>query len=223
MVHLARNLAQVRERIERAVERSGHDREVTLIVVTKYVSADVVNELLELGVQHVGESRVQDAERKFTQIKKPCQKHLIGTLQRNKVGKALELFDLIHSVDRIPLVETISRRAGDRTVDVLLQVNVSGETTKHGVKPEKLPALAEAASQAGNIRVRGLMTMAPYTENSEETRPFFARLRELADELGRLGLPRVSPEILSMGMSNDFEVAVEEGATHVRVGSAIFQ
>ena len=150
-------------------------------------------------------------------------RHLIGTLQRNKVPKALEHFDLIHSVDRVPLIERIAQRAGDqRIVDILLQVNVSGEASKHGVAPDELEALAEAAAQHANVRVLGLMTMAPFFDDPELTRPTFAGLRELGMRLNELRLPNVRCDILSMGMSGDFEVAIEEGATHVRVGSAIF-
>lgn len=182
-----------------------------------------IEEALELGIQDIGENRIQEAEAKLPHIKRPCRRHLIGTLQRNKVSKALKHFDLIHSVDRIALLERIAQRAGDqRVVDVLLQVNVSGEASKHGVAPSELEALAEAAAQHANVRVLGLMTMAPFFEDPELARPTFAGLRELGTRLKELRLPNVSCQILSMGMSGDFEVAIEEGATHVRIGSAIF-
>lgn len=223
MLYLEHNLTQIRERIELARQKAGStDRPLTLVAVTKNVPADVVEEAIRLGITDIGENRVQEAERKFPQIQQSGQTHLIGTLQRNKVGKALELFDLIHSVDRIRLVQEISRRAGERTIDILLQVNVSGEETKHGVSPSELERLAEAASATGNLAVRGLMTMAPFSTDPETGRPYFAELRKMGEKLRDFGLPRVTGEFLSMGMSNDYAVAIEEGATHVRIGSAIF-
>lgn len=223
MLEVDVRLEAVRERIAAAAERAGRDPgEVTLIAVTKTVDVERITAVLRQGVEHIGENRVQEAEEKFPRLTVPCTKHLIGRLQRNKVGKALELFDLIHSVDRIPLVERLAQRAAGRQVDILLQVNVSGEASKAGVSPDELPRLAEAAAATGVLRVRGLMTMAPYTVDPEETRPVFAALRRLNEALRERGLPNVTCDILSMGMSNDFEVAVEEGATHVRVGSALF-
>lgn len=213
----------MQDRIAEALQRSGRaPDDVSLIAVTKYASRAEVEEVLRLGVVHIAENRVQAAREKLADLPLPCTRHLIGTLQRNKVGKALEIFDLIHSVDRIALVEELSRRAREGTCNILLQVNVSGEATKHGVAPQDLRELAEAASLAGNLYVRGLMTMAPYSKDPEAARPHFARLRELSEELRSYALPRVDADILSMGMSNDFEIAIEEGATHVRIGSAIF-
>lgn len=208
---------------EAAIRAGRNPEEITLVAVTKGVDAARIEEVLELGIQDIGENRIQEAEAKLPQIKRPCRRHLIGTLQRNKVSKALKHFDLIHSVDRIPLIERIAQCAGDQqTVDILLQVNVSGEASKHGVAPDELEVLAEAAAQHPNVRVLGLMTMAPLFENPELARPTFAGLRELGARLNELRLPNVTCQILSMGMSGDFEVAIEEGATHVRVGSAIF-
>lgn len=224
MASIASRLEKVRERMYEAAIRAGRNpEEITLVAVTKGVDAARIEEVLELGIQDIGENRIQEAEAKLPQIKRPCRRHLIGTLQRNKVSKALKHFDLIHSVDRIPLIERIAQRAGDQqTVDILLQVNVSGEASKHGVAPDELEVLAEAAAQHPNVRVLGLMTMAPLFENPELARPTFAGLRELGARLNELRLPNVTCQILSMGMSGDFEVAIEEGATHVRVGSAIF-
>lgn len=224
MASIASRLEKVRERVQEAAIRAGRNpEEITLIAVTKGVEVARIEEALELGIQDIGENRVQEAEAKLPQIERPCRRHLIGTLQRNKVPKALEHFDLIHSVDRVSLIERIAQRAGDqRIVDILLQVNVSGEASKHGVAPNELEALAEAAAQHANVRVLGLMTMAPFFDDPELTRPTFAGLRELGMRLNELRLPNVRCDILSMGMSGDFEVAIEEGATHVRVGSAIF-
>lgn len=223
MSTLAQSLSDVRRRIAAAAERVGRSPdEVTLVAVTKNVPARQIEEAVSLGVAHIGENRVQEAVAKFPQLTAASTRHLIGSLQRNKVRHALEWFDLIQSVDRESLALEISRRAGEQGADVLLQVNVSGESQKHGVAPDQLLSLAQAASGAGNLRVRGLMTIAPLSQDPEEARPVFAGLRQLATSLSAKGLPRVDMSVLSMGMSNDFEIAVEEGATHVRVGSAIF-
>lgn len=221
--HLSQNFQSVTQRIVAAAQRSGRDPGmVRLIAVTKHVEPHMVQEALRLGVRDIGENRVQEAQGKFPMIHLPCTRHLIGTLQTNKVGKALQLFQVIHSVDRPSLVQALSRRLGENSIEVLLQVNVSGESTKHGVSPDQLEALAVAASECGNLHVRGLMTMAPYSPDPEKARPHFAKLRELAEGLARLQIPRVGMDWLSMGMSNDFEVAIEEGATHVRIGTALF-
>lgn len=220
---IAENLDEVCQRIAEAAKKAGRSAdEITLIAVTKQVEPERIEEAIQHGVQHIGENRVQEAQAKFPKLRTSCTKHLIGTLQSNKAGRALQLFDLIHSVDRLSLIEALSRRAGQAGCDVLLQVNVSGEATKGGVAPGQLEALARAASEASNIRVRGLMTIPPYSPDPEDARPHFAKLRELGERLARLELPRVQVEILSMGMSNDFAVAIEEGATHVRIGTAIF-
>lgn len=221
---LANRLHMVRERIEKAALRAGRNpEEVTIIAVTKGVEVGHIEQALELGIQDIGENRVQEAEAKLPLLKHPCRRHLIGTLQRNKVPKALEHFDLIHSVDRIALIQRIAQRAGEqRIVDILLQVNVSGESSKSGVSPDELEPLAEAAAQFANVRVVGLMTMAPFSEDPQLARPTFTGLRKLGAKLDGFGFPNVSCDVLSMGMSGDFEVAIEEGATHVRIGSAIF-
>lgn len=217
------NIEAIMERIAAAARRAGRDpKEVTVIAVTKQVEPERIEEALRGGIRDIGENRVQEAQAKVPHITIPCTRHLIGTLQTNKVRRALELFDVIHSVDRPSLVTALSRRLEGREIDLLLQVNVSGESTKHGVAPEQLEELAVAASSAGNLQVRGLMTIAPYDPNPEAARPYFAKLRELSERLRKLNIPRVEMEWLSMGMSNDFEVAVEEGATHVRIGSALF-
>ena len=213
----------VTERIVAAARRAGRDpEEVTVIAVTKQVEPERIEEALRGGIRDIGENRVQEAQAKLPHLTAACTRHMIGTLQTNKVRRALELFDVIHSVDRLSLVDALSRRMEGRQVDLLLQVNVSGEGSKHGVPPELLEELALAASSAGNLRVRGLMTIAPYDPDPEAARPHFAKLRELSERLARPETPRGEMDWLSMGMSNDFEAAAEEGATHVRIGSAIF-
>lgn len=219
---LQKNLEDVEARIAAACARAGRDRsEVTLVAITKYVNAEVARLLFELGVVELGESRPQELWKKAAAIPE-ARWHLVGHLQRNKVGPAVELFDLIHSVDSLRLLETIERACEElgKTQKVLLEINVSGEASKFGLKPEEAPAVLEAANRLSRIEVRGLMTMPPWTADVEQARPHFRRLRELRDGWEQsLGLRL--PE-LSMGMSHDFEVAIGEGATIIRVGTAIF-
>ena len=217
------NLQDVRRRIQQALERSGrHGQSVRLVAVTKTVGVEEARTLLELGQEDLAENRVKEALAKQEALPR-ARWHLIGHLQTNKVKRALEFFDWIHSVDSLHLAREISKRAErlGREVDVLLEVNTSGEASKYGVTPEELPALAEAVSQLPRIRVRGLMTIAPIVERPEEARPYFVMLRELRDRLVEEGVVAELPH-LSMGMTDDFEVAVEEGATMVRIGRAIF-
>jgi len=224
--NILNNVEKVRRAIEQAARRAGRDpAEVTLIAVSKTRSVQEIEAVIAAGVTHLGENRVQEMAAKVEPLadKQPTW-HLIGTLQTNKVKQALNMAHLIHSLDRDSLLAELVRQCERRgqPCDVLVQVNVSGEQTKHGISPDELLPFLRRVSQQSWVRVRGLMTMAPLTADPEETRPIFRRLRELADEARALALPQVSMEHLSMGMSNDFEVAVEEGATLVRVGTAIF-
>jgi pyridoxal phosphate enzyme (YggS family) len=207
----------VRERIARAAERAGRrPADVLLIGVSKTVEVERIRAAVAAGVTALGENRVQEAKAKVDELGRPAAWHLIGHLQTNKVKDALELFDVIHSVDRLELARELDRRAAarDKVVDALLQVNVAAEASKGGVGPEAVGEALDAIGKLAHLRVRGLMTIPPEAERPEDARPWFRRLRELAE---RHGLPE-----LSMGMSGDFEVAVEEGATMVRVGTAIF-
>jgi len=223
MSAIAENLRKVEERIAEAAIRVGRKpEEVSLVAATKDRTAEEVEEAISAGVKIVGENRVQEAEAKFPRIHLPFQRHMIGHLQRNKVKKALLLFDVIQSVDSLRLGEEISKRAlqMDRTVEVLVEVNTSGEATKFGIEPEGALDLVGALSELEGISVRGLMTVGPLSENVGEVRRAFSLLRGLRDEIEReldLSLP-----VLSMGMSGDFEVAIEEGSTMVRIGTAIF-
>lgn len=223
---LSRNLDSIRERIRAAAVRAGREPgEITLVVVTKSVSIDVFPALRELGVQDIGENRVHALAERRAAFPAPFRWHLIGPLQRNKVADALPATDLIHSVDSLRLAERIQEVATrqDRTVNVLLEVNASGESTKHGLPPEELPACVDRVLSLDRLRLGGLMTMAPMAEDPEETRPVFRRLAELSRAEGRrVGEDRLGPH-LSMGMSQDFEVAVEEGATLVRIGTRCFE
>ena len=221
---LRERLDEVRSRIAAAERRSGRPHgAVTLVGVSKTVGAEVVREAVGLGLADLGENRVQEAEAKITAVGRDRARwHLVGHLQRNKAGRAVELFDRIHSVDDIELALALSRRAGaaGRTLPVLAEVNVSGEATKFGVAPRDLEPLLERIAALPGLRLDGLMTVGPPVDVPGEARAGFERLRELRDRAERaLGLRL--PE-LSMGMSGDFEVAVEEGSTLVRVGTAIF-
>lgn len=222
---IADNVRRVRERIAAAAARAGRSGEdVELLAATKGRSVAEIEEAVRAGVRAIGENRVQEAAAKFPALRGRVSMHMIGHLQRNKVRSALGIFDLIHSVDSVRLAEEIEReaaRAGGEA-RILIEVNVSGEEQKFGVAPDGLPALLDAAAGLAHIRVEGLMAMAPFSEDAEASRPFFRRLRRLAAEAAREERPRVEMRRLSMGMTQDFETAVEEGATIVRVGAAIF-
>jgi len=216
-------LAEVQQRLAAACARAGRKPdEVELIGVTKTFGPDVVTEAWQAGMRKFGENRIQEAAAKIPQCPSGPEWHLIGHLQRNKVRQALELFPVIHAVDSIRLLEQIDRVADEAGCQprILLEVNVSGEASKFGLKPGDVPAVIERTLHTRALTLIGLMTMAPYFPDPQQARPVFARLRELRDRLQRdlgVGLPH-----LSMGMSNDFEVAVEEGATWVRVGTLLF-
>ena len=217
MTDIAGNVAIVRARITAACERAGRDPAgVTLIAVTKTHSAEAVAAAYAAGVRDFGENRVQEAVQKIPGARNlgvDATWHLIGNLQRNKAAAATARFDVIHSVDSERLALAISERA-ERLVRVFIEVNVAGEAAKHGVAPGDAAVLAERVGTMPHLDLVGLMTVAPVTVSPEEARPVFRRLRELRDAIG---LPE-----LSMGMTGDFEVAIEEGATVVRVGRAIF-
>lgn len=222
MSDIASRLSAVRERLDaaaRRTSRSGDD--VTLIAVTKSFPAHVVVEAIEAGALDIGENRAQELKEKAIAVPGPVRWHFIGHLQTNKARQVVGLATLIHSVDRYALAEEIARRArsAGSTQDVLIEVNVSGEPTKHGVDPARAVSLAEEVAELDGIEVRGLMTMAPFSQDPERSRPYFSELRGLGERL-RGSLPNAAE--LSMGMTRDFEVAAEEGATLVRVGEAIF-
>lgn len=222
---IAENLAAVEERLHAACRRAGRERsEVTLVAVTKTVSAETAELLPGLGVHDLGESRPQELWRKAAVV--PLVRwHLIGHLQRNKIERTLPLLSRIHSVDSLRLLrdlETAAEKLADpRPLPALLEFNVSREASKHGFAPEEIDDIAAALAVLKYVRVDGLMTMAAYEENPERTRPTFRALRGLRDRLAAK-LRRPLPQ-LSMGMSNDFEVAVEEGATLVRLGTVLFE
>jgi pyridoxal phosphate enzyme (YggS family) len=212
--------------IEAACARAGRrPEEVTLVGVTKTVPVEVAAVMPSLGVNDLGESRPQELWRKAAAMPRNVRWHLIGHLQRNKVQQTLWQAELIHSVDSLRLLEAVEAEAARqaRQVNILLQVNASREASKHGFAPEEVPALASEINKISNIRVRGLMTMAAYDEGAEKARPTFALVRQLRDRLRAEVAPAHPLDHLSMGMSNDFEVAVEEGATLVRLGTVLFE
>ncbi|MBA1333768.1 MAG: UPF0001 protein YggS [Firmicutes bacterium] len=220
------NIQEIEYRIAKAASMAGRSRdEIKLVGVTKTVGIETIKEAIEAGINVIGENRVQEMEEKYGKLLDyPLEWHLIGHLQSNKVKYIVDKVDLIHSIDRMSVVEEIEKRAAgiDRRVDVLLQVNVSGEETKFGIPPEKLMGFIDRARQCKFMNIKGLMTIAPYTEDPETVRPVFRKLHEIFMELKEKKLDGVSMEYLSMGMTGDFEVAIEEGANIVRIGSGIF-
>lgn len=233
MQRLARNLAEVRAEIDAAAARSGRSgRNVRLVVVTKYAEPGWIRGLLELGVTELGESRVQALVRRaelFSQAlpagTAPPVWHMIGHLQRNKVRSLLRVCRIIHSLDSTRLIDEVQAEAARRglLVEGFIELNLSGEPAKTGAPPEQAESLAAAAVAAGNIRLLGLMTMAPYEADMSRVRGCFSRLREMLKRLRQRGVVPPDCAELSMGMSGDFPVAVEEGATIVRIGSRIFE
>lgn len=238
---------EVKQRVAEAAQRSGRSpASVYLIAVTKFAEPEDIRELIELGHRDFGENKVQQLSQRAGVINEwfermrmhprvagehhgfdpsePVRWHMIGHLQRNKVRKIADLVRLVHSVDSLRLAEEIQQIANklDRHIDVLLQVNVSGEESKYGVPIAAAAAIAEQIDTMINVRVRGLMTMAPITDDPDAVRPYFVRCRELFDDMVRAGVGEDHFDLLSMGMSGDYEVAIEEGANLVRVGSAIF-
>ncbi|HEX3031930.1 MAG TPA: YggS family pyridoxal phosphate-dependent enzyme [Bacillota bacterium] len=222
---IQQNLLSVRDMIGEAALRAGRDSaSIGLVAVTKTQSVENIQMVVEQGVSDLGENRVQELLDKYPQIKGPVRWHLIGSLQTNKVRQIVDKVFLIHSVDRWALAEEIDLRARQHGLvsQILVQVNVSGEESKHGISPEDTPEFVRSLAGLPNLRVCGLMTMAPFYAEPETTRSVFTGLRKLAGEIDRLAIQGVSMEWLSMGMSNDYQVAIEEGATLVRIGSDIF-
>jgi len=222
---IAERIALVRERIRRAAERAGRSpEEITLVAVTKGVEAERIRAAIAAGLTHFGENRVQEAERKIAEINAPITWHLVGHLQSNKARKAAALFHVIHSLDSVRLAQRLDRIAGEqgRTIPVLLQVDLAGEPTKFGIPVDQLLDVARACRPFRHLAVRGLMAIPPYFEDPERVRPYFRRLAECLRELNAREIFEPPLKDLSMGMSHDFEVAIEEGATLVRIGRAIF-
>jgi len=220
------NIRSLKDRIEIAAKKSGRSLEdITFVAVTKNHPVQEVEEVIRTGIRDIGENRSQELLPKYEAIGDIVKWHFIGHLQRNKVKYIVPFTYLIQSVDSLPLGKEIDKKARDtgKVQDILLEVNVSGERSKYGFSPvEVLPAIDELV-QLNNIRIRGLMTMAPYAEDAGLLRPYFAKLREMFDNLSYKQGPNIDMRYLSMGMTNDFEVAIEEGSNMVRIGTAIFK
>jgi pyridoxal phosphate enzyme (YggS family) len=223
---LKQRLEQIKARIREAAETCERDADsIRLVAVSKTIPAETVKEAVEAGVTILGENYVQEARDKFnTLVHYPVSWHFIGHLQTNKAKYAVRLFDLIHSVDSLKLARELNKQAAkvDKIQQILVQVNISGEETKTGIRADAAIELISAISQLENLSIKGLMTMPPYFYQPEKVRPFFAALRQLRDQIKEKSIAAVSMEELSMGMTGDFEVAIEEGATLVRIGTAIF-
>lgn len=222
MLTIRDNLLKVRERMAWAAQKAGRDpKEIELVAVSKTVEVDRIKEAIEAGASTLGENYVQEAQQKIETLGKSVSWHFIGHLQSNKAKYAVRLFDVIHSIDSIPLADELDRRAeqSDRVIKVMIEVNLSKEATKFGTDEERVRNLAGRIQNLGHLSLEGLMTMPPYFDLPEMSRPYYVALRELKEKMIKEGIPLKE---LSMGMSNDFEIAIEEGATYVRVGTAIF-
>lgn len=222
---IAENISKIRQEIREVCKKVGRDpEEITIVAVTKTIPVEKIKEAVSAGIYDIGENRVQELLDKKRFLEK-VKWHFVGHLQTNKVKYIVDFVHLIHSVDSIKLALEIEKRAQkiNRIVDILIEVNTSGEETKYGVKPEEAVELVKQISERCNfIRIKGLMTVAAYMPNPEDVRPMFKLLRQLRDEIGRFNFRNVEMKHLSMGMSNDYLIAIEEGATIIRIGTAIF-
>lgn len=219
------NFKEIEARIQAACERAGRKREeVTLIAVSKTKPVQMLQEAYDLGNRIFGENKVQEIVDKYDALPADISWHMIGHLQRNKVKYIIDKVTLIHSVDSLRLAETIEKEAAKKgvTADILIEVNVAKEDTKYGVMPEDAARLVSQISVMPHIRIKGLMAIAPFVTNPEENRIYFQRLRNLAVDIGENKSDNVTMSVLSMGMTNDYEIAIEEGATMIRVGSGLF-
>ncbi len=222
---IASNIAKIKQRIAAASARSHRPPDaVKLLVVSKTIPPMLIEEAISAGITALGENYVQEAKEKITALGSKIEWHMIGHLQTNKAKYVVKLFDYIHSVDRLDLAMEIDKRAGvaGRKINILIEVNVSGEKTKNGLEAAKAIDLLQAISGLDNIAVKGLMTMAPYSSDPENSRPCFSALRNLQQKIIKERIAGIRMDELSMGMTDDFEIAIEEGATIVRIGRAIF-
>lgn len=226
------NIARLKEEIYLAAKKSSRSPdEIEVVAVTKGVMVDKITEAMECGIQNIGENRIQEAADKYVQLNELCKKsqvkwHMVGHLQTNKVKKAMEVFDMIQSVDSLHLAEKINSEAGinNRTVDILIEVNTSGEKSKFGVEKDKVFELVEKLSELKNIQVLGLMTIGPLASDENIIRKAFSSLRQLREQIAKnLSFSNVKMNYLSMGMTDDYPIAIEEGSNMLRLGRAIFQ
>jgi PLP dependent protein len=219
------NILAIREKMADAARKAGRDpAEIRLMAVSKTVEDQRITAAIEAGVDMIGENYIQEAKRKIESMGHPVEWHFIGHLQTNKAKYAVKLFDMIHSVDRIELAQELDKRSEHfgKTSKILIEVNVSGEVTKSGVPLDRASSLVIAVSKLRYLSIQGLMTMPPWFDNPEDARPYFIALRELRERIIRENIDHVQMKELSMGMSGDYQVAIEEGSTIVRVGTAIF-
>ena len=223
---ITQNIEEIRGRMAQAAVRSGRKPEdVLLIAVTKLHEPDEIEEAIAAGVTDIAENKVQEIQKKFDQIHSPVNWHLIGHLQTNKVKYIIDKVVMIHSVDSVHLAQEIDKRAAaaGKTMDVLLQVNAAHEESKFGLDPKDVPQVfREILDSCSNVKIRGLMHIAPWSEDPEEIRPYFKEVKDLFDTLAAVEHPNADFKYLSMGMSHDFETAIEEGANIIRVGTSIF-
>ncbi|HIT88059.1 MAG TPA: YggS family pyridoxal phosphate-dependent enzyme [Candidatus Coprocola pullicola] len=225
MGEIQQNINQIQKRIEAAAQRSGRKKEdILLLAVSKTIDVERIKEAVACGLKELGENKVQEILEKYEPMGEEVKWHLIGHLQTNKVKYIIDKVKLIHSVESLKLAEEISKRAkkANKVMDILIEVNMAAEESKFGVAPEDTLSLIQKIALLDNICIRGLMTVAPFVENSEENRECFRRMKQLSVDINAEKIDNVYMDILSMGMSNDFEVAIEEGATIVRVGTSIF-
>ena len=219
------NVAEVEARIQAACERAGRRREeVTRIAVSKTKPVRDIYEVMETGIKDFGENKVQEMCDKMEMIQQPLNWHMIGHLQRNKVKYIVDKATLIHSVDSLRLAQQISQEAQKKSVEsnILIEVNVAEEESKFGLSTAEVIQMVEEISKLPSVHIKGLMTVAPFTDNPEENRPYFRNLKQLAVDIAEKNIDNVIMSVLSMGMTGDYEVAIEEGATMVRVGTGIF-
>jgi pyridoxal phosphate enzyme (YggS family) len=219
------NLAAVRNRIQRAAEGAGRDPAlIQLVAVTKTVGPDAIREAVDCGVSIIGENRVAEAAEKHTEIGASVEWHMVGHLQSRKAKAAVDMFDMVQSVESISTAGALQKRCADagRNMRVLIEVNTSGEDQKYGIAPGAAESLVREVAAMDHLQIEGLMTMAAFVPEPEQVRPSFRLLRELAETLKEKQIGNANYDVLSMGMTNDFEVAIEEGSTMVRIGTAIF-
>jgi len=220
------NLKSINNRIKSACKKVGREpSDITIVAISKGVDPFRMSEVLIHGIKDIGENRVQEVQKKKPEVLPGLKWHMVGHLQTNKVKDAIEIFDLIHSVDSIELARKIDKEAGKtaKSVDCLIQVNTSGEEAKYGIKPEEVSNFLREAAQLANMKIMGLMTITPLAEDPETVRPHLKRLREISESVKNEMIPNIEMKYLSMGMSQDFDIAIEEGANMIRLGTEVFK
>src|SRR5690625_646971 len=220
---ISTNIEKVKKNMEQACKKANRNfDEITIIGVTKYVTIEQAEQLVESGIINIGENRTEEMLHKYETIKEKANWHFIGTLQSRKVKDIIQQITMIHSLDRLSVAKQINNRS-ERVIDCFVQVNVSGEETKHGLSPEEVIPFVDEVKQYERVKIVGLMTMAPHIEDEEELRSVFRKLAHLRDDVKAKQFSHAPCQFLSMGMSNDYHIAIEEGATHIRIGSKLFE